>query len=87
MFGVKHLLLGPFGALTLLALELGDALLFGGQPAQHHSFYLVYQQLPGPVAVQGLGALLLAFDLYAAGQVFQVNAGGGLIDVLSARTG
>jgi len=46
--------------------------------------YFFCQDHTGPISVEGLGALLLAFDFKACRKVFEINTGRGFIYVLAA---
>jgi hypothetical protein len=60
------------------------ALLIGDAPAR---LQFVAEMGTGNMAVEVAGTFLLAFDLNAAGEVFHIDAGGGLIDFLPPGTG
>jgi hypothetical protein len=77
----------PFGAAALLTSDLLGPLFFGADPAGLNALNPVQKQPPGEKAVQGLGALLLAFDGKPRGGVDEIDAGGGFIDFLAAGAG
>jgi len=86
VFRRQDLLLGPSAAAPFLATELLDPLAFGGDHSCLEPFDPVEEETAGYEAVQRLGAFLLAFDGQPSGQVDQLNAGGGLVDLLAAGT-
>ncbi len=83
---VQHFGFGSFAAFAFLAAEFFYALLFTALGAELYGLYFVREQSTGQVAVDGLLSLALAFYLYAGREVFQVDAGRGFVDVLSAFT-
>src|SRR5688572_7737956 len=74
--------LGPAGTAALLAADLLDALLLGGELALDLLLHALAQELARPVAVHGLRAVLLSFDLDPAGQVPQLHRARCLVDLL-----
>ena len=84
MLKLQHLLLRTAGAASLLTLDLLDALLFLALFAKDHILYLFNKDAPGKKPVESLRALLLALDLNTRWYVFQVYAGGHLVDILTA---
>jgi len=81
---LQHFELGSFRALSLLTADLGDLLLLLAFLSFDLGLYLIRQDAPGKKAVQGLIPLSLAFDFDSRRNVFQVDAGGGLIDLLAS---
>ncbi len=75
------------GLAALLAADFFLGLFAGGLFAEFDRLELFTKLHSGVVAVHGLGAVLLAFDFDAGGFVFQVNAGGCLVDFLAAVAG
>ena len=84
MLVLQHPFLGPSRAAAFLAADLLYLLLLRASLAQQFVLDLIGQKTAGQKAVHDLGTLLLALDLDASGAVFQVDAGGGLVDVLAA---
>ncbi len=74
------------GFLALLAADFFDLLLAFGEDAVFDFVDAIAELFAGEVAIELAGALALAFDLYAGGLVFQVNARRRFVDLLSART-
>jgi len=75
------------GAPAFLAADFFDFLLTGGFAAETDVIEAVAQFSPCEMAVEFAGALALAFDLDAGGQMFQIYARRGLVDFLAAGTG
>ena len=77
----------PFGAAALLTPELLNPLFFGADPTGLDTFNPVQQQPSGEKSVQGLRAFLLAFDGKPRRYMNEIDAGGGLVDLLAAGAG
>lgn len=83
----EHLFLRSSRASSLLPSDLLLLLLLLGENAGSSLFDLFAELASGKEAVQFARALALAFDLDGRGQVFQVDAGGGFVDLLAPFTG
>lgn len=86
-FGAEAAFLGGAAGLSGLVTFSSGGLalfLFGMTTAL---FDFVAEEVAGDLAIEIAGAFLLAFDFDAGREVFEVDAGGGLIDFLTAGTG
>jgi len=85
-FVVEHTVFGTAGSAAFLAADFFVSLLSGGSFAIAEFFESFAEFASGDVAVEFAGALLLAFDFDAGGDVFEVNTGGGFVDFLTSVT-
>jgi len=75
------------GSAAFLAADFFEALLAGGFFAEGDFFELVAEFAAGEEAVEGAGAFGVAFDFEAGGEVLEIDAGAGLVDLLSSVSG
>lgn len=87
MLVLQDLFLRTLRPATLLTPDLLHPLFFGADFAGLNAFDPVQEQPSGQKAVQGLGALLLAFYGKPRGGVDEKDAGGGFVDLLAAGAG
>lgn len=80
----EHLVFGAPGTFPFLAFDFGDAFRLFALFPEDLRLEPPNQDPSGPIPVQGLRALLLAFDREARGKVLEDDAGGNFIDVLAA---
>ena len=80
-------LLGAAGALAFLATHFFDGLGFGGGAAFADGFELVAEFAAGEETVEFAGAIDLALDGDAGGEVLEEDAIGGFVDLLAAGAG
>ena len=80
-------LLGSAGALAFGAAHFFDGLGFGGGLAVADGFELIAEFAAGEETVHLAGAVHLAFDGDAGGEVFQENAVRRFVDLLAAGAG
>ena len=79
----EHLLFCPFWAFSLLAANLFYFLSFFAFPPSYHLIYFLNKEHPCAIAVQRLWTLLLAFHLDPGRDMFQINTGRDLVNMLS----
>jgi hypothetical protein len=84
---LQGLLLGPPGTPPFLSPDLFDPRLFGTDEPRPESLDPVEEKTAGEKTVQRLGTFLLAFYGETRRQVDEINARGGLVDLLPPGTG
>ena len=87
MFRLQGLLLRAAGTPALLTPDLFGSHPFGADEPRPEPLDPVEEKSAGEKAVQRLGTLLLAFYREARRQVDEINARGGLVDLLPPGTG
>ncbi len=87
MLCLQDLLLGPPGTAPLLPPDLLDACPLRGDEPRPEPLDPVEEEPPGEKPVERLGSLPLAFYGKAGRHVDKVDAGRGLVDLLTAGSG
>jgi len=82
---IEHLFLCPLGSLALLPADLLGPVFFGLYDAFLQFLDAVEEQTPCQEAVHRLRALPLAFDGEPRGDVHELHAARGLVDLLTPR--
>lgn len=87
LFLFKQLFLYFARAPFFLPADFGDLFLFLALGGKELAFHFFAEIAAGIVAIQLAGALPLALDFHAGGEVFQIDAGRAFVDFLPALAG